>query len=78
MKRSSRSTLPEEKGDNIKHFILQFEEVIRQINATGVNITEDEKICNLFMALPKSYETIVTVIENLPVTELKYENIKKD
>lgn len=65
------------EGENLENFILQFEELIRQLNATGVNITEDEKICNLLMALPKSYETIVTVIENLPASELKYENIKK-
>ncbi|KAG5892531.1 hypothetical protein JTB14_011120 [Gonioctena quinquepunctata] len=62
------------EGDSLEKFIGEFEKILRQLKATGINTDEQDIICNLLMALPKSYETVVTIIENMP--RVTYHNVK--
>ncbi|XP_056647144.1 uncharacterized protein LOC130451850 [Diorhabda sublineata] len=66
-----------EEGDSLEKFIMEFEETLRHLKATGVKTDEQDIVCNLLMALPKSYETVVTIIENMPKELLTYKNVKK-
>lgn len=63
------------EGECLENFITQFEEVLRQLKSTGVAVDEDI-ICNLLMTLPRSYEMVVTVIENMLSNQLNYDAIK--
>uniref|UniRef100_A0A1Y1MQF0 Endonuclease n=2 Tax=Photinus pyralis TaxID=7054 RepID=A0A1Y1MQF0_PHOPY len=65
------------EGEPLAAFILEFEDVLRQLKASKVNMDEKDVICNLLLALPKSYETVVTVIENMEPGSLTYEDVKK-
>lgn len=49
---------------------------MRQLKATGSKVDEQDAVCNLLLTLPKSYETIVTVIENMPQDKISYEVVK--
>lgn len=65
------------EGEQLEKFIMEFEEVLRQLKAAGTKMEDQDIICNLLLSLPKSYETIVTVIENMSPDTLKYEDVKK-
>uniref|UniRef100_A0A1Y1L115 Retrovirus-related Pol polyprotein from transposon TNT 1-94 n=1 Tax=Photinus pyralis TaxID=7054 RepID=A0A1Y1L115_PHOPY len=65
------------EDESLQEFMNQFEEVIRQLKATGVEIDTQDIICNLLLALPKPFETVVTVIENMSSEDLTYEIVKK-
>lgn len=58
----------------LEAFILQFEEVTRKLKCSGAKISDEDLICNILLSLPKSYETIVTVIENTP--NMTFEMVK--
>ena len=65
------------EGESLKDFLDKFDEILRQLKATGVVIDQQDIICNLLLTLPKSFETVVTVIENMPSDKLEYEDVKK-
>ena len=56
--------------ENLETFLAEFDEIIRQLRATGAEIGEKDIVCNLLLAMPKSFETVVTIIENTPVDTL--------
>lgn len=60
------------ESEPMENFLNKFEEVL-QLKATGVAMDEQDIICNLLLALPKSFETVVTVIENMSTEDLDYE-----
>lgn len=65
-----------EEGGNLETFLAQFDEIIRQLKSTGAEIKESDLICNLLLAMPKSFETIIAIIENTPNEELTLEKVK--
>lgn len=50
-------TMKLNEGENLEEFILRFEQVLHQLRATGAEMKDEDAICNLLLALPKSYET---------------------
>ncbi|CAF4890800.1 unnamed protein product [Pieris macdunnoughi] len=56
--------------NNLETFSLEFEENIRKVNACGVEWTNQESICCLLLAMPKSLETVTTILESMPSKEL--------
>lgn len=63
------------ENESLETFIQEFEEVVRQLKATETEVSDQDLICNILLSLPKSYETLVTVIENMP--GLTFEIVKK-
>lgn len=55
-------------------FLEEFENTVRQLKAADVKLEDQDLICNLLLSLPPSYETFVTVIENL--SDVTYETVK--
>lgn len=64
------------EGEDVHSFLMKFEEVVRQLKAAGSELKDQDIICTLLLSLPKSFETFVTVIENISSTELTYELVK--
>lgn len=54
------------ENESVEKFISDFDEIVRQLKSAGEEIKDQDLICNLLLSLPKSYETMVTVIENIP------------
>lgn len=47
-------------------FIEEFDSIVRQLKSANIEITDEDLICNFLLSLPSSYNTFVTVVENLP------------
>lgn len=62
------------ENESLIKFIEDFENIIRQLKSAKVDMKDDDMICTLLLSLPKSYETIATVIENVP--GVTYEEVK--
>lgn len=65
-----------EENEKIEDFLLKFNRVLCQLKTSGAEIKEEDTVCMLLLALPKSYETVVTVLENLPTENLNMDFIK--
>lgn len=63
----------EEKLDD---FLSKFEHVLCQLKSSGAEVKEEDAICTLLLALLKSYETIVTVLENMASETLDLNYVK--
>lgn len=61
----------------MQKFLVEFEDVLRQLKSTGVETDDTKVMCNLLMALPKSYGTVVTLIDNVPSYVWTYEPMKQ-
>ncbi|CAH1112192.1 unnamed protein product [Psylliodes chrysocephalus] len=64
------------EGEDLNKFLDRVDEVVRQLKSTGVEIQESDVICNMLLTLPKSYETVATIIENKPADTLNNEEVK--
>lgn len=64
------------EGESVDTFLRNFDEVVRQLKSTGAELKDDDIICNLLLSLPKSFEVVVTVIENMPTESLTLEFVK--
>ena len=65
-----------EENEKIEDFLLKFDRVLCQLKTSGAEIKEEDTIYMLLLALPKSYETVVTILENLPIESLNMDFIK--
>lgn len=52
------------EGENMETFLRQFDDTKNKLEAAGGELKEQDVICSLLLALPKSYETVVAVLEN--------------
>lgn len=73
LKRKLLSMKLKENKSPIK-FLEEFENTVRQLKAADVKLEDQNLICNLLLSLPPSYETFVTVIENL--SDVTYKTVK--
>lgn len=73
------------EGEKLEEFLSKFDRVLCQLKSSGAEIKEED-VCTLLLALPESYETVVTVLENMATemldlnyvkTRLKIESEKK-
>jgi len=61
----------------LEDFILKFDHVLCQLRTSGAEMKEEDTICTLFLALlPKQYETVITVLEILPIENLNLDFVK--
>lgn len=58
------------EGESLEAFLSEFEETVRQLKATGAECNEKDTVCLLLLAMPKSFEMIVTILENMSEAEL--------
>lgn len=65
------------EGECLDEFVLKFEEIVRQLKSTGTEMKDEDIVCNLLLCLPESYNTVVTVLENLPKEDLTFEVVKR-
>lgn len=63
------------ENESLETFMREFEEIVRQLKESGSETSDQDLICNLLLSLPKSYETVVTVIEN--IQDVTIEIVKK-
>lgn len=59
-------TMRYEEGESFDDFISEFDKTIRLLKEAGAELRDEDAICNLLMSLPKSYETIIAVLEGTP------------
>jgi len=64
------------EGEKLDEFLSKFEHVLCQLKSSGVEIKDKDAICTLLLALPKSYETVVTVLENTSAEILNMDYVK--
>ncbi|KMQ88684.1 copia protein [Lasius niger] len=64
------------EGEKLEGFLSKFDHVLCQLKSSGAEIKEEDAICTLLLALPKSYETVVTVLENMAVETLDMNYVK--
>lgn len=62
------------EGESLEKFIHDFEEIVRQLKSADSELKDEDLTCTLLLSLPPSYDTMVTVIENLP--DLTFEMVK--
>lgn len=63
--------------ESLESFLLSFEENVRALNNSDSIMEESEKICNLLLTLPKSYEFIVASIETMvSKSEISYDFVR--
>ena len=60
--------------ENLEKHILEYEDLLRKLKATDAEVKDDDKICNLLISLPKSYDTVVAILEN--TKDNKYTEVK--
>lgn len=65
-----------QEEDTLDEFITKFEDLVNQLKKCGAVIPERNLVTKLMLALPPSFDVIVTLIENMPIEELTIENIK--
>lgn len=65
-----------EENEDIDILIKRFDNLLCQLRASGVQVKEEDAVCQLLLSLPKTYETVVTVLENLPPKEVTLEFVK--
>lgn len=61
----------------MKSFLLQFEKVLRELKAAGVKMDEEDVVCQLLLALLKSYDTLITALETIQPDQLTLNYVKK-
>lgn len=54
-----------EAGDLSTH-LLKFEDLIRKLEAAGATVKEQDKLSYLFVTLPRNYDPVTSVLENIP------------
>lgn len=53
--------------EKLEDYFLKFDNLIRELESTGVKIEELDKVCYLLVGLNSAYDTVITAIETLQV-----------
>lgn len=51
------------KWQSQENLIAEYETFIRQYTTSSCEIIADDKVCNLLLSLPSSYETVCSIID---------------
>lgn len=65
------------ENEKLEDFLMKFDHILCQLKTLGAEIKEEDTICTLLLALRKLYETVVTILENLPVENTNLDFIKR-
>lgn len=52
------------EDESLENHIAECENIMRQLTTSGCEIKDGDKVCNLLLSLPRSYETVCAIIEN--------------
>lgn len=64
------------EGEKLEDFLSKFDHLLCQLKSSGTEVKEEDAICTLLLALPKLYETVVTVLENMAIETLDLNYVK--
>lgn len=48
---------------NLQDHFMKFDSLIRDLEATGTKLDEDDKVCHLLLTMTEKYQTVITVLE---------------
>lgn len=78
------------EGDDLQDHFVKFDTIIRELEATGSQIEENDKVCHLLLTMPEKYDNVITAIETMTTAitlefvksrlldaELKFKNAQK-
>jgi hypothetical protein len=69
-------TLKCENSEELDKHFLTFDNIVRELKATGATLEESDIVCHLLLTLPDSYSTVVTAIETMDAAKLNLELVK--
>jgi len=58
-------SLKYEMRDNLSTFLIKFDSCVERMEVGGLNISEEEKITQLLMAMPGEFSSVITAIETM-------------
>lgn len=64
------------EGEDLEVFLSKFDELVRQLKAAGAECKEEDLVCTMLLAMPKSFETVLTILENIPSDDLSLNIVK--
>lgn len=47
---------------------MKFDTLIREIESTGTEMEETDKVCHLLLTMPEKYKTVITALETMTNT----------
>lgn len=53
------------KGQSLANHFLQFDELIRKLEAAGAKVEEEDKLSYLFLSLSQEYDPVTSALENM-------------
>lgn len=74
--RRKLSSLKMKENESLEKHLLEFDKILRSLKAVGAKMEEEDIICQLFLSLPKSYDSVVTALETMKAEELTMEFVK--
>lgn len=70
------TTLRYDEEQDMEEHILEFERVVRELEAANIKFVEPVQVFFLLQSMPKSYAQLITVLKTLPVEQCSMEFIK--
>ncbi|XP_052566455.1 uncharacterized protein LOC128093499 [Culex pipiens pallens] len=65
------------EGGDVPPFLQRFEKVLRELKAAGVKLEKEDVVCQLLLALPRSFNALITAVETIEPKDLTLEYVKK-
>ncbi|XP_052562346.1 uncharacterized protein LOC128092489 [Culex pipiens pallens] len=65
------------EGGDVPAFLLQFEKLLRELKTAGVKLEKEDIVCQLLLALPRSFDALITAVETIEPKDLTLEYVKK-
>lgn len=65
------------EGGDVKGFLLEFDKVLRELRSAGVKMETEDVVCQLLLALPKSFDALITAVETIQPKDLTLEYVRK-
>lgn len=62
--------------ESLQQLFVRFDDIVRQIQASGGKIDKLDEICHLFMTLPSKFDNVVTALETVSEDRLKMDYVK--
>lgn len=69
-------TLKHAEEEQLDTFFITYDKLVRELKESDAKPSESEVICYLLLAMPKSYDTVVTAIEAISSDKISLEFVK--
>lgn len=69
-------TIKMASNDDLQNHLLMFDGLVRELKSAGGKIEEEDIICQLLSSLPKSFDSVSTALETLPIDKLSLDFVK--